>query len=81
MLKFRPAPDAEDHWEDNWLSNAMAWVSEKLFPDWCKNSNHWTVRLVLYLWADCSCCLFFRGVAVGAIVGLALGLAFFLLFI
>ena len=72
-FKYLPA-DPDDGWEDNPVSNTLAWLSEKLLPTWCKAPDHWTVKLVLYLWADCSCCLFFRGVTLGTTVALPIGL-------
>lgn len=65
--------EEEDSWEDNWLSNSMAWLSDLAVPNWCNNVNHWTVKLVLYLWADCSCCLAFRFMGLGLLLGLAIG--------
>lgn len=70
-FKYRPDdndPDALD-WEDNAVSNAMAWVSDSLFPSWCGGEDHFTNRLTAYLWAECSCCLSVRFFAIGAIVG------------
>lgn len=68
------AEDEPESWEDNLVSNTLAWVSDTFWPSACKGADHWTVRLVLYLWADCACCLFFRGVTFGATLGLATGL-------
>lgn len=73
-LEFVENPDVDD-WEDNSLSNTMAWASDKVLgSQFCGDPDGWPVRLVNYLWADCSCCLFFRGVAVGAVTTIAVGL-------
>ena len=89
-MKFRPSaftyrgdpnPGSPVEWEDNALSNTMAWASHKLTPAWCQSPGHWSSRLSAYLWSDCPCCLFFRGVVLGLGLGflsawlLALGLA------
>lgn len=80
MLNYRPQnADEEEDWEDNVVSNSMAYASDKLVPKWCKSPDHWTVRLVLYLWADCACCLAFRFFAFGVILGLAVSAAFVIL--
>lgn len=75
---FDPAEDEE--WEDNGISNALAYASQTVTPNWCASAEHWTVRLVLYLWADCSCCLFYRGVTLGLALGLAAGVGLAALF-
>lgn len=68
---YRPATptngdDDETDWEDNWLSNALAWASaRKPFAKMCKTPEHWTSRLTNYIFTDCPCCLFFRGVTFG----------------
>ena len=69
-LKYRPEQD-EDDWEDNWLSNAMAFFSLTLFPNLCKRG--WAVDLAIHLWAECSCCLLFRGITLGVLFGLPVG--------
>lgn len=75
---YRPAlpEDHEDYsgWADNWLSNGMAWASDTFTPGWCKSEDHWTRHVVDFLWADCGCCLAFRGLVLGAIFGFAIGL-------
>lgn len=65
--KYRPVD--EDAWEDNWLSNSMAWASDKFMPNWCEREGHWTVKLTMFLWAECPCCHFFRGVSLGFLAG------------
>ena len=30
-------------------------------PDWCQTEEHWTSRLVNYLFTSCPCCMFYRG--------------------
>jgi hypothetical protein len=64
-----PNPDSPVEWEDNWLSNLAAYVSHHFLPRWCQTPEHWTSRLSAYFWTDCPCCLFFRGVTVGIVVG------------
>ena len=32
--------------------------------------NNWSVRLADYFFIDCACCIFFRGLALGIIIGL-----------
>ena len=70
-FKFRP-PAEDENWEDNWLSNAMAYGSLVLFPNLCKSG--WAVKLSIYLWTECPCCLLFRGITIGLIIGLPVGL-------
>ncbi|MGY3615683.1 hypothetical protein [Bradyrhizobium sp. USDA 10063] len=86
-MKFRPADDPRQthegdphpggpvEWEDNHLSNTFAWASYRLTPGWCQTEDHWTSRLTRYLFTDCPCCLLFRGVVVGVVIGLALASA------
>jgi hypothetical protein len=62
---YRPESSEDEDWADNWLSNSLAYLSDRFIPKWCQNGDHWTVRITLYLWADCACCLFFRGVTAG----------------
>jgi hypothetical protein len=81
-MKFRPGdipfgdpdPDSQVQWEDNSLSNTMAWFSHKYLPAWCQTPEHWTSKTAAYLWTDCPCCLFFRGVTCGLALGLALAI-------
>jgi hypothetical protein len=61
----------EVEWEDNWISNAMAWVSQKLMPTWCATPSHWTSKFSNYFWTSCGCCLLFRGIVIGATLALA----------
>lgn len=74
--KFRPGEDDLD-WEDNAVSNTMAWVSQKVTPSWCADEDHWTVRWTMYLWAECPCCLSIRWLIVGLALGLGLGAIIF----
>ena len=82
IMKFRPGdlpqgdPTEDDtpvEWEDNALSNTMAWVSHKILPTWCQTENHWTSATTRYLFTDCPCCLLFRGLSLGGFIGLSLG--------
>ncbi len=76
-----PEPEADDldggtgDWQDNWLSNAMAWGSRAFFPSWCDTPRHWTSRVTDYFDTSCPCCLFFRGTTIGVVLGLTAGLA------
>lgn len=68
---YRPREDLEElEWEDNWVSNFMAWASDNTLPeDMCEGDEewqHWSSKIANYFWAECSCCLFFRGVFLGA---------------
>jgi len=77
-FKFRPADAARvapgephpDEWADNWLSNALAWLSLKLVKSWCSTEDHWTSRVTEYLYTDCPCCLLFRGAILGLVTGM-----------
>lgn len=81
-MKFRPADDPRNaavegdpnpggptEWEDNALSNLFAHASYKLVPTWCQTPEHFTSKLTQYLFTDCPCCLFWRGIVVGAVIG------------
>lgn len=71
-MKFRPEddphPNSPVEWADNRVSNTFAWVSYRFLPGWCESDDHWTSRATQYLFTDCPCCLFFRGVVVGLII-------------
>lgn len=71
---YRPASEDDLDWEDNAVSNTMAWLSDKLTPTWCSDEDHWTVRLTAPLWAECYCCVAFRWTIIGVIIGLPVGL-------
>lgn len=80
MFKYRPdGTDPDEFWADNWASNALAYLSQKFVPSWCKSEDHWTMWFMDLLYASCSCCLSFRffifGGLVGGLVGLVLGAA------
>lgn len=76
-----PIPEDEFlGWEDNPVSNAMAWASDTLMPSACQAEDGYMVKLVIYLWADCSCCLFWRGAVLGSLVTLALAVTASLIF-
>lgn len=66
---YRPQNPEEIDWEDNWLSNAMAWASDRWLGNACKTEDHWTTKLTLRLFTDCPCCLLLRGVAFGFVGG------------
>lgn len=78
MFNHRPAgedpyfaneePDAE-FWADNWFSNSLAYLSKKFLPEWCATEDHWTIKFMDVFYASCICCLFFRGIIVGAALG------------
>lgn len=77
-FKHRPALEHHDvqfeDWEDNALSNFMAWFSDTTgLSTVAQNPDSFMTRLTLYLWSDCPTCLFWRGVTVGAVVGLITG--------
>jgi hypothetical protein len=81
LMRFRPGdlpegdptePHTPVEWEDNWLSNTLAWGSYKLLPGWCQTEEHWTSRVTQYLFTDCPCCLLFRGLSLGFIGGVFL---------
>jgi hypothetical protein len=79
-FRYRPdqQPDIDhdgkvvDDWEDNALSNAMAWASLTFTPNWCQTPEHWTSRFALSLFTTCPCCMIFRGLTLGFIIGSAL---------
>jgi len=62
-------PNTPVEWEDNALSNFMAWVSYRFLPTWCQTPDHLTSRFTQYLFTDCPCCLFWRGLTIGYAVG------------
>jgi hypothetical protein len=66
-------PGTPVEWEDNPLSNTFAWVSYRLVPDWCQTPEHFTSRFTQYLFTDCPCCLFWRGLTFGYVVGGTVG--------
>ena len=61
-------------WEDNPLSNFMAWFSHKFLPRWCQTPEHWTSRITQHLFTDCPCCLLFRGLVIGGSIGILIGM-------
>jgi len=79
-MKFRPGdlpqadPSEEDspvEWTDNSLSNTLAWASHRFAPAWCQSEDHWTAVVTQYLFTDCPCCLLFRGLFIGVVIGWA----------
>ena len=75
-MRFRPEHDPRQgspvEWVDNSISNAFAWGSFKFVPSWCQTEQHWTSRLAQNLFTDCPCCLLFRGIVIGLLLGAAL---------
>jgi len=74
-FRFRP-PEQEDidhdgkvvdDWEDNALSNFLAWSSQTFLKNWCQTEEHWTSRFANYLYTSCPCCMVFRGLTIGII--------------
>jgi hypothetical protein len=74
-LHFRP-PEQEDidhdghvvdDWEDNALSNFLAWSSQTFLKNWCQTPEHWTSKVANYLYTSCPCCMIFRGLSLGFI--------------
>lgn len=64
-FRYRPTDDDLD-WEDNAVSNLLAWLSDSFAPNACTDDfDHWSVRVFNYLYAECGCCLFWRGAAFG----------------
>jgi hypothetical protein len=63
-FKYRPDPFGDVDWEDNFLSNAIAWASIKLRMD----KLRFTHTIAKPFWTNCPTCLFFRGALVGALI-------------
>ena len=61
--------DDEIEYADNFVSNLMADASKTVTPNWCQSEDHWTAKVTEYLWADCPCCLLFRGLTLGMLAG------------
>lgn len=80
--RYGPPPEGGDElvWEDNWLSNSMAWFTDTFLPNWCKVEDHWTVSVLNYFYAECACCLLFRGITVGMFIGAASATLIFSIF-
>ena len=75
FFKFRPEHDTrvDDltdpiEWEDNPLSNAIAASSFYLLPKWCQTPEHFATRFMDYFYTTCPCCMFYRGLLIGAII-------------
>lgn len=75
-FKYRPPLENHDEdfldWDDNALSNALAWASDTFMPTAC-DPDHWMNKVADKFWAECSCCLFWRGVVVTSCLMLPLG--------
>lgn len=76
-FRFRP-PDQDDvdhdgktvdDWENNRLSNFLAWASATFVPNWCQTPEHWTTRFANSLFTTCPCCMIFRGLSLGFALG------------
>lgn len=65
---YRPVDPEDIDWENNAISNAMAWAS----PALCATEKQWAVRLTLYFYTTCACCLLLRGVILGLVAGAVL---------
>ena len=68
----------EDRNYQNNADKIFTVLSEKFIPSWCQTPEHWSARLSNYFWPwnDCGCCLFYRGVTIGACLGGAAGVMF-----
>ena len=64
-FKFRPSHMDDIDWDDNWLSNSLAFFSMLIAPNLCEKPGTWAVRLTEWMWTSCSCCLYFRGIFTG----------------
>ena len=72
-FRFRPSEQDDvdgdgkvvEDWEDNPISNALAWGSSTILPDWCQTPEHWTTRFANHLFTTCPCCMIWRGIFVG----------------
>jgi len=79
-FRFRPPEPSADtdkdgevaDWQDNALSNALAWASVTFVPTWCQSEQDWASRFANYLWTSCPCCMLFRGITIGLALGLVL---------
>ena len=79
-FKYRPPhltrdpelPEAPDdiEWEDNAVSNFMAYVSQtRLLEPMCNEEHYISSKIANYFYTSCPCCLFYRGLTVGFILG------------
>ena len=76
-----PTEDGPVEWEDNWLSNTMAWVSYKFLPSWCKTPEHWTSHVTQHLFPGLSCCALFSRPHGGTAIGMFLGMMLTAIFV
>lgn len=74
-FRYRPSPSTDTDgdgeiadWEDNALSNFLAWGSVTFTPTWCQNEKHWSARFANTLFTTCPCCMVFRGIVIGLAV-------------
>lgn len=79
-LKYRPDDPEYKDWDDNAVSNAMAWLSDTLIPWACGSETHWTARFADKLWTSCPCCLLFRGACLGMLFAVVMGALLFCIF-
>lgn len=75
-FKYRPLDPDEIDWEDNPLSNFLAWASDILLPKACSTPGTIMSRISNYMWTSCSCCLFWRGAVMGVAGGAFLSYVF-----
>lgn len=83
-FKYRPHVHGEnvevEEWENNWLSNSMAWASDTFVPNACEDPEGWAVWWTNFIWADCACCMAMRNLTVGAAIATPIAFAVGLLF-
>lgn len=70
-VKFRPSNPEELDWEDNWISNVMAYYSHDI-ASMCKEETQYSTRFAMYFFTSCPCCLLYRGIFIGVLLVLAL---------
>ena len=85
-FKYRPEHGGEDRdvedmdWEDNWVSNLMAWVSQHWpFEPMCNMPDRLSSRIAGYFYTDCPCCLYWLGFVIGILTIIVVGTINFLL--
>lgn len=63
-----------DDKKGNPLDKFFTWGAETFLPTWCSREDHWTARVTDYFFTDCPCCILWRGLSFGFVVGAACGL-------